>query len=79
MDAKSVVVAIMKSKDINQVTLAKMVGFKNQSNVSETLKRDMKISVFTRIIDALGYEVVIRRKNTGRKGDGVYVLEAEQK
>lgn len=79
MDARSIVIDIMKSKGITQAMLAKMIGVRNQSNVSESLKREIKVSLFIKMIDALGYEVVVRRKNTGRKGDGVYVLEADQK
>ena len=77
MDAKSVITEIMKTKGLNQTQLAALVGMRNQSNVSEALKRDMKISVFAKLIGALGYEVVVRKKSTGRKGDGVYVVGGE--
>lgn len=79
MDAKKIITTIMKEKGISQLMLARMIGFRGQSNVSEALKRDMRISVFAKMLDALGYEVVVRKKSSGRKGDGVYVLEVDEK
>ena len=74
MTAKGIIVALMKEAGLNQTQLAPMVGMKNQSNVAESLRRDMKISVFLRFIDALGYEVVIRKKTEAAKPDSHYIL-----
>lgn len=58
---------LMREAGLNQTQLAKLVGMKNQSNVSEALKRDMKYSLFLQMVDALGYEVIIQKKKPGRK------------
>lgn len=66
--------AIMADEGLNQAQVAKLVGMKNQSNVSEALKRDMKISLFAAFADAMGYEVIIQKKKKGPKPDGAYVI-----
>lgn len=79
MTGSEIVTEVMHRSQINQTQLAKLVGFKNQSNVSEALKRDIKISVFQRMIDALGYEVVIQKKKPGKRPEGQIVLGDESK
>ncbi len=79
MTGSDVVTEVMHRAQINQTQLAKLVGFKNQSNVSEALKRDIKISVFQRMIDALGYEVVVQKKKQGKRPEGQIVLGDEKK
>lgn len=76
MTAKEIIVGLMKSAGLNQTQLAALVGMKNQSNVAESLRRDMKISVFLRFIDDLGYEVVIQRKSSEAKQDDQYLLSS---
>ena len=75
MNAKEIITKIMKEKGINQTMLAVLLGVPGQSTVSMALKRDMKVSVYAQYLDALGYEVVVRKKSTGRKGDGVFVVD----
>ena len=75
MNAKEIIVNVMKEKGINQTMLAKMLGVTGQSTVSMALKRDMKISVYAWYLDAMGYELVVRKKSAGRKGEGVYVVD----
>lgn len=75
MKSADIIKTLLKDLGLNQTQLAALVGMKNQTNVSEALKRDMKISVFNRFINALGYEVVIRKKTSGSKGKGVFIVE----
>lgn len=65
---------IMVDDGFTQAQLAKLVGMKNQSNISEAFKRDMKISLVVAFADAMGYEVVLQKKKPGRKSDGQYLL-----
>lgn len=58
---------VMDKEGFTQTQLAKLVGMKNQSNVSEALKRDMKYSLFLKMVEAMGYEVIIQKKKPGRK------------
>lgn len=59
--------AVMNREGFTQTQLAKLVGMKNQSNVSEALRRDMKYSLFEKMVEAMGYEVIIQKKKPGRK------------
>lgn len=54
----------MKESGITQKELAERLGYKNQSSVSERLRNadSMRIDVFERFLDALGYEMEIRKK-----------------
>lgn len=58
---------IMSEVGLNQTQLAKLVGMKSQSNVSEALARDMKYSLFVKMVESMGYEIVIRKNKRGRK------------
>lgn len=70
MSGSDMIRLIMKEAGFTQMMLAQAVGLKNQSNVSEILKSDIKISTFTRFLNAMGYEVIIRKKRPGKQGDG---------
>ena len=74
MTAANAVRELMKRRSVTQAELAEKVGMKNQSNVSEALKRDMRVSVFVRFVDALGYKLVIEGKVKGEYEDDVMVL-----
>lgn len=65
--ARKEIERVMAEARINQTQLARLVGMKNQSNVSEALKRDMKYSLFAGMIEAMGYEIIIQKKKRGRK------------
>ena len=70
MNCRLALEQIMKEKGIAQKDLAALVGMKRQTNVSEAFKRDMKVSLVARFADALGYELVLVKKKSGRKEDG---------
>lgn len=55
---------ILADHNMSQARLAEMVG-RTQQSVSEMLKRDISLSLFYGIIDALGYEIIIRRVTRG--------------
>jgi transcriptional regulator with XRE-family HTH domain len=65
--AREEILRLMKETGITQTQLAKLLGMKNQSNVSEALKRDLKYSLFESMVDALGYEIIIQKKRRGRR------------
>ena len=69
----------MKESKTNQTMLAKLVGMKSQTNVSEALKRDMKISLVVRFVEAMGYEIVIQKKKQGMKRADQIVIEGGDK
>ncbi len=54
---------IMRDERVNQTSLASMAGLNGQSKISESLKRDMRVSTLIRLANAMGYKVYLR-KNT---------------
>ncbi len=65
--SRTIIEEIMKETGLTQAQLAKLVGMKSQTNVSEALKRDMKYSLLEKMVEAMGYEIVIQKKRRGRK------------
>jgi len=76
MEAKDAVKAILKSRKMAVMQLARQIG-EVQQYTDRKLRGDMKASYMVRVCDALGYEVVIRPKRAGRKEDGAYILGAD--
>ena len=58
----------MSERGINQIDLAEMAGFKNQSNISMLLRdnSNMRLNSLFSLLDALNCELVIRDKATQR-------------
>lgn len=78
MNAKEIITSTMKQSGLNQTQMASMIGLKNQSGFSMALNRaDLKIGFFVKVLNAMGYEVVVKKRSRGRKEDGVIVVEAE--
>ena len=63
MKSGDIVRAKMESAGITQKGLADKLGYKTQSCISDALarKNGMRIDVFVKMMNALGYEVVVRR------------------
>lgn len=71
MTANDMIRFLMKTERKNQTEMAELIGVRNQSNVSETLKREIKASTFVKMANALGYDVyLVSRKTPGRKPNG---------
>lgn len=52
---------LLKAENISQYELAKKMNTNRQS-LNDSFRRDMRISKFEKIVDALGYEVMFVRK-----------------
>lgn len=77
MNAKEIITATMKQSGLNQTQMASMIGLKNQSGFSMALGRsDLKVGFFVKVLNAMGYEVVVKKRSRGRKEEGVFVVEA---
>lgn len=74
MKASEAIRAILKEKGMNQTVLAQLVGMNSQRNVSDALLRDIKVRIVAQFAEALGYEVVVRKKTPGKKKQGEFVL-----
>lgn len=63
MNEKQVLREAMKAKGISQSDLAKAAGYKTQSHIANILARpSMRVDVLIRLLDAMGYEMIIRSK-----------------
>jgi hypothetical protein len=65
MQANEVVKGLMSDKKITQGEITKLLGMKSQSGVSQTLSRDMKISMLIRFLDCMDCELIVRDKASG--------------
>lgn len=77
MNAKSVVELVMKETGQTQSQIAVLIGAKGQQNISAAMNRaDLKVGFFVKVLNAMGYEVVVKKRSRGRKEEGVFVVEA---
>ena len=57
---------ILKGKGILQAEYAEMLGYKHQSSVAERFRTDIKVSTVVKMLDSLGYDlVVMNREDSG--------------
>ena len=64
MNEKQVLREAMRAKGFSQSDLAKAAGYKTQSHIANILARpSMRVDVLTRLLDAMGYELIIRSKD----------------
>lgn len=77
MNAKSIVELVMKETGQTQSQIAVLIGAKGQQNISAAMNRaDLKVGFFVKVLNAMGYEVVVKKRSRGRKEEGVFVVEA---
>lgn len=65
---KTIIKSAMANRSYTQAAVAKMAGWKNQSSLATAIGRDNPSmeSVF-RVLDAMGYDVVIQDRNSATK------------
>jgi antitoxin component HigA of HigAB toxin-antitoxin module len=63
MKSNEVVRNVMTADGITQANLAAKLGYKTQSGVGNALSREngMRVDVFVKMMNAMGYDVVVRR------------------
>ena len=63
MKSNEVVRSVMTADGITQMELANKLGYKTQSGVGNALSREngMRVDVFIKMMNAMGYDVVVRR------------------
>ena len=70
MNEKEVIRAAMEARGFNQTMLADAAGLKRQSNVSEMLRgKSLRVDNFALLLDALGFELVVKDKNGSNKSN----------
>ena len=63
MKEADIIRAVMKETGTTQVTLTELLGYGHQSSVSGRINSPrMSVERFSAMIDAMGYEVVVREK-----------------
>ena len=68
MTEKQIIREAMYARRVNQTVLAGMAGLKRQSNVSGLLSgKSMRVDSFLLLLDAMGFEVIVRDKNPANK------------
>lgn len=71
MNEKTAVKRAMERRSITQVQLAKMLGLKSQSGVASRINggaRSMSVVNFVEMMNACGFDVLVRDRNGGRNG-----------
>ena len=63
MKSSEAIRSLMEVDGVSQAELARKMGYKGQSSVGNALAREngMRVDVFIKMAQALGYEVVVRR------------------
>ena len=64
MKAKEIIKKAMSADKITQKELAEAIGLKSQQAVGSLLNREngMRLDGFLKMLDVMGYEVVVRKK-----------------
>lgn len=78
MDAKEIVKQVLKEKGISQTQLAGLMGYTAPAGVTNRLcasSKDISCALFSKMLDSVGYEVVVQPKTQGKRKDGAIVLE----
>lgn len=77
MTPSEIIYKLLKDTKTTQTELTKRLGLKSQGTLSNRLNRGetMTMSSFTEMVDALGYEMVIRPKVMGDVRTEIIVSE----
>lgn len=77
MKRKEAIKAAMKDANITQEVLAEMLGYASQNSVASAISRNISMDKFEEMMEALGFEIVIRRKRTSSL-TGEYKIGGEE-
>ena len=64
MKAQEVITSAMKAGNVTQKELATALGFKSQQAIGNIVTRNqgVKVDIFVKALEVMGYEVVVRKK-----------------
>ena len=80
MNEKNIITEAMKSCGWNQQLLAEKCGYKSQSAISNKVNgKSLRVDTFAKILDAMGYEIVVKSKssNSNKNQWKISIDEAE--
>lgn len=76
---KTIIKTAMANRNYTQAALAKDAGWKNQSSLSTAINRDNpSLETILRIMDAMGYDVVIKDRKNRTTEWAIERLEGEE-
>ncbi len=76
MKMKEAIRLAMRNQKTTQQQLADRIGVKSQSVISQRLRTDNStIDTVLKMLDAIGYEMIIQEKKRGRRAEGQIVIE----
>jgi hypothetical protein len=81
MNSKEIVKQVLKEKKMTQTQLAAIMGYTAPAGVTSRLcasSKDMSCALFAKMLDSLGYEVVVQPKTQGKRKEGSMVLEQSE-
>lgn len=80
MKVNEYVKQLIKESGFTQATLAKALGYNNQSSVAMRLSKNNSMTVdnLAEMLAVLGYELVVQPKKPGRRPDGQFVIDASE-
>lgn len=77
MEIYEIIRAAMKNRHMTQEMFGKAMGL-TQGTVSESTSRTPKpLADRVKMLDYLGYEVIVREKRQGRRAEGEYVVTVD--
>ena len=73
MNDKQLVKAALKRSGESQAALSVKLGYANKTSIATMLSRpsDLRMSVLFKMLDALGFEIVVRPKNRDDKSEWI--------
>lgn len=79
MKCNEIIRTVLKTTGTTQTRLADAMGYANgQANVSRLLARnDLYVTTLIRLLDKMGYEIVVQPRTRGRRPEGQMVLTDE--
>ena len=78
MNEKDIIKEALKSRNITQKMLAEQAGYKRQSSYTSLMSgKSMRVDNFVKLLDALGYDLIVKDRN-GSNRENVWKVEPGQ-
>ncbi len=75
MKATEIVKEIMEKQNIKNVDLGKRIGVSNASIYERLTQKNISVDKLREMLAAMDYEIIVQPRSSGRKAEGVYVIE----
>ena len=75
MTPKEAMKEIQRRTGYTQQRLAEEAGFRQQHFITQFLQRNIKVAVFQKLLNCMGYEIVVRPKDSADKAEEIVIEE----